>query len=109
LDGIRDAWSWMVCLMGNHNSHVPFTGKLFTALFCDVSSGRSPSVKMSLRRDLQTILTRLSCEGMSFVTDVLPSLGRAIGFFRDQAVRPSSWFQEEERYVSPCIFAGFDA
>jgi len=76
--------------MGNQNSHVPFAGKLFTALFCDVSSGRPPIVKLSLQRDLSTILHRMDTEGIAFATDVLPSLARAVilSFETSQFVLP---------------------
>lgn len=60
------------------NSHVPFMGKLFTALIRDIALGRPSFTAVSLQRDLQTILSRIDSEGTSFGTRTLPTLRKAV-------------------------------
>lgn len=59
-----------------HNSLDLEIQELVTHLFFDLAQ-HHPTVSKSLRRDLQTILKRMQAEGVSFVTQTLPILGKA--------------------------------
>lgn len=67
---------------------------LFEKLFADLQQ-RWPDLSKSLSRDLETLRSRVSCEGLSFCTKTLPSLGKAFDLALDSgSLKPPAAFKK---------------
>jgi len=94
-------------MIGNLKSQVCLAGSIYEALILDIASGRSPVLRSSLLRDLQTIKHRLQSEGMQFCTITLPTLYKAIiKSFRTGKLEIVPGFKLERGTTLPRLFSG---
>lgn len=88
-------------------SQVRFARSIIEALFFDIAAGRPLVLRKSLARDLETILSRMDNEGLSFCTITLPSLSKAMfqSFRTGHLVVPSG-FRRAKGTSLPALLQG---
>lgn len=86
--------------MAKLKSQVCFAKGFYTSLFRDLATSH-PEARLSLSRDLDTILSRLDSEGLGFATLTLSRLGKAIdlSFETKKLIVPTSF----KRYKSTAL------